>query len=151
MSARSLTNKLIAAILIGSMAVCLAACGGNDTEESTNASDVSATDVSDAEATTTTTTVATATTLTEYSGPLASNDVSVSWEETDLESEQTKYCTVSSGEFLNIRKGPGSDYDRVGKLSRGQSVKVVAKTSNGWYKTFDGFYVSSEYLSDTQP
>ena len=34
----------------------------------------------------------------------------------------------------------------VGTLSRGQSIVVVARTSNGWYKTIDGFYASETYL-----
>ena len=100
---------------------------------------------------TTTTTAAPTTSLTVYSGPLPSNDVTQSWQESALSQETTMYATVSAGNFLRIRKGPGTDYDIAGTLTRGQTVTVVAQTGNGWYKTTDGFYVSGNYLSNTMP
>lgn len=55
-------------------------------------------------------------------------------------------ATVSC-DTLNIRKGPGTNYDKLGTLKKGQSIEVTS-TKNGWY----GFkynsttgYVSSSY------
>ncbi len=56
----------------------------------------------------------------------------------------TKYrCT---GSDVNIRKGPGTDYDIVGKLVKGEYVRVT-EISNGWAKLlFDKGYVYAVYL-----
>ncbi len=102
------------------------------------------------EVTTTTTTTAPTTTLTVYSGPMV-NDTEVNWTETKLESERTLYVNVNKGEFLNVRNGPGTTYDKVGTLTRGQTVVVVAVAKNIWYKTKDGFFVSETYLTTKVP
>lgn len=51
---------------------------------------------------------------------------------------------------LNIRKGPGQSYSRIGGLLEGQKVTVTSTTTNGWYKikTSSGTigYVSGKYL-----
>ena len=146
MMRNKITLRIIATVMVLAMAVSATACGSKKTKSTTTASSSKETEV-----TTTTTTTETTTDLTVYSGPLPSNDVNKTWDESNLEAETIMYCTVSAGEFLNVRKGPNSEQPRVGRLSRGQAVKVVAKTSNGWYKTFDGFYVSGEYLSANSP
>ena len=49
---------------------------------------------------------------------------------------------------LNVRKGPGTGYARIGSLRQGESVTVTA-TQNGWHTiVFKGStgYVSSEYI-----
>ena len=79
------------------------------------------------------------------------NDEEVTWSETQLDSPTTYYVKVSKGEFLNVRKGPGTKYQTAGRLTRGQTVTVVAKASGGWYKTEDGFYVFQDYLVGTMP
>ena len=61
------------------------------------------------------------------------------------------YVTPDVG--LNVRKGPGTSYSKITKLSKGTAV-TVHSTSNGWSKiTANGVegYVSSEYLSSTKP
>ena len=45
---------------------------------------------------------------------------------------------------LNIRKGPGTDYNIIGVLSDGSIVKVVS-TENGWGKLLGGGYISMNY------
>lgn len=35
---------------------------------------------------------------------------------------------------LNVRSGAGTDYDRVGKLSGGTVVTVLAEAGDGWYQ-----------------
>lgn len=144
MNRKKITIRLTAVLLVCVMAFSLAACKKNKTSES----DASALNSSEASSITTTTIPTTS--LTEYSGPVA-NTQQVTWEETNLEAEKTLYATVTSGEFLNVRKGPGTEYDKVGTLTRGQVVTVVARTSNGWYKTVDGYYVSETYLAAEAP
>ncbi|MBU2983621.1 SH3 domain-containing protein [Lentibacter algarum] len=39
-----------------------------------------------------------------------------------------------TGNRVNLRKGPGTDYAAVGKLTRGQAVQVLADTGDGWLK-----------------
>ena len=46
---------------------------------------------------------------------------------------------------LNVRSGPGTDYDRVRKLTAGAVVMAVEEASDGWYQIEDG-YVSAEYV-----
>ena len=80
---------------------------------------------------------------------LSSTNPSSSNESTSTTS--TMYVTPGSG--LNVRKGPGTNYSRVTKLSKGTEV-TVHSTSNGWSKiTANGIngYVSSQYLSSTCP
>ena len=64
---------------------------------------------------------------------------------------KTMYVTPDVG--LNVRKGPGTSYSKITKLSKGTAV-TVHSTSNGWSKiTANGVegYASSEYLSSTKP
>lgn len=63
-----------------------------------------------------------------------------------LESK-TYYATAT----LNIRTGPGIDFDTVGQYVLGDKVEVVATTSNGWKKISDNQYVTSEFLSENEP
>lgn len=135
------TTVLIASMLVSVMALGLVACKKTKATETT---------LESTEQTTTTTTTIPTTTLPEWSGPL-SNTEEVSWTETQLETPVVYYVKVSKGEFLNVRKGPATSYEKIGTLTRGQTVKVVAKASGGWYKTEDGFYVSETYLTGTMP
>lgn len=141
MNRKRFTTVLIASMMVSVMALSLAACKKTKPTETT---------LESTEQTTTTTTTIPTTTLTEYAGP-KTNDETVTWTETNLETPVTYYAQVSKGEFLNVRKGPGTQYEKVGTLTRGQTVVCVAKASGGWYKTEDGFYVSETYLTGTMP
>ena len=44
---------------------------------------------------------------------------------------------VSPGSRLNVRKSPGGSI--IGSLSRGQKVKILGETNNGWYKIEYGY------------
>lgn len=55
------------------------------------------------------------------------------------------YVKVVEGP-LNIRSGPGTDYDRVGSLSTGRMAEVL-ETLDGWYKICSG-YVSADYVTE---
>ena len=52
--------------------------------------------------------------------------------ETSNTSSATK--TGKTTATLNVRKGPSTKYSKLGKLSKGATVKIVSTTSNGWYK-----------------
>ena len=52
--------------------------------------------------------------------------------------------TITASE-LNIRKGPGTDYDAVGKYKKGDKV-TVTESKDGWGKTDKG-WISMKYVS----
>ena len=45
---------------------------------------------------------------------------------------------------LNIRSGPGTDYDKCGKVYAGKTVEIL-ETLDGWYRIPEG-YVSADYI-----
>ena len=87
-------------------------------------------------------------------------------EETTTEEETTKPVETTKPEYtvtkfdktmyakstVNVRKGPSTDFEKVGSLSTGKQVKVVGQSDQtGWYLIqFDGKegYVSNSYLQD---
>ena len=55
---------------------------------------------------------------------------------------------IITGGTINVRTGPGTEYERVARVSTGKRVTVLG-SENGWYKiTFDGTtgYVLGDYL-----
>ena len=57
--------------------------------------------------------------------------------------------TVTASENLNLRSGPGTEYEKVGKLPEGTSCRRIALGENGWsILIFEGkqVYAKSEYL-----
>lgn len=66
---------------------------------------------------------------------------------TETSETKTYYATAT----LNIRSGPGTDYESVGQYTLGDKVEVIASTSNGWKKIADKQYVTSEFLSENEP
>ena len=66
------------------------------------------------------------------------------------EVNETVYATT----IVNVRKGPSTDFDKVGSLKLGKSVQRIGIGSNGWSKViFDGEerYINGVYLSTTKP
>ena len=59
--------------------------------------------------------------------------------------------TVYTNDDVNLRKGPGTEFDRVRLLDSGTELKCVAVTSNGWYKTDDGYYIRADLTTDKKP
>lgn len=59
------------------------------------------------------------------------------------ESDGKNYVRVVEGP-LNIRSGPGTDYEKAGKLYTGRVVEVL-DLANGWYKLENG-YISADYV-----
>lgn len=71
----------------------------------------------------------------------------------DKKEVSEKKCdkTVYTTDAVNLRKGPGTEYDRVRLMDSGTELKIVATTSNGWYKTSDGYYVRADLTTDRKP
>ena len=70
---------------------------------------------------------------------------------TDSSTSQTSYKATVNTDSLNMRKGAGTSYSIVTKLSRGTVVDVIESASNGWkkVKTSNGTtgWVSGSYLT----
>ena len=52
---------------------------------------------------------------------------------------------------VNVRKGPSTDYEKIGGLSKGDQIQVTGIADTGWYQIqYNGAeaYVSSSYLID---
>ena len=65
--------------------------------------------------------------------------------------ESELYITVYATTTVNVRKGPGTDYAKVKNVFKGDAIDVVAVTSNGWYKTYNGNYVKKSLTTETKP
>lgn len=59
-----------------------------------------------------------------------------------------KYYAVGT---VNVRSGPGTEYQLIKSLSSGDAIEVVAKTSNGWYRTVKDTYVLASLVSSQAP
>lgn len=67
------------------------------------------------------------------------------------EMDDTIYIT---GSGVNLREGPGTDYDRVTSAERGDEYKRTGTTDNGWSRlTYKGedVFVSNSYVSTDKP
>jgi len=69
----------------------------------------------------------------------------------DLTSRNIKMKVVTKSSNLNIRKGPGTNYEVVGKAAHHSEVQLIKKMYNGWYyiKSANGVYgfCSTEFLA----
>lgn len=134
--------------------------------ESSSESSEEVTEEPTEEPTTTTTTEATTTTTTETSESLNFETVETTTEETTTTKQTTKETTkkttaattttekvkekkynaiVFATDTINLRTGPGKEYESIRLLDRGDRIDVIALTSNGWYKTIKGNYVMASY------
>lgn len=69
---------------------------------------------------------------------------------TRFEEAKTLYATIA----LNIRRGPGTDYEKAGNLALADEIKALGQADNGWYffmKNGEAVYASDAYLSETKP
>lgn len=65
--------------------------------------------------------------------------------------EKELYLVVYATTTINVRTGPGTDYDVVKSVFAGDQIDVVAITSNGWYKTYNGNYVKADLTTESEP
>ena len=67
---------------------------------------------------------------------------------------KTYYIKTQSGNYVYVRSGRGTDYEKIGKLVYGDHIDVV-DIKNGWAKFNFGSkgygYVSANFLSKTKP
>ena len=64
-----------------------------------------------------------------------------------------KYSTYYATEGVNLRGGPGTNYDRIRLVALGTQVKAAAKDGDWTFVSVDGKFgwMKSEYLSATKP
>ena len=122
-------KKIVSVLCVTAVLAGFTACGKNNKTPETSFAELTPTPIP-VETTTTPTT-----TIPVYSGPLPSSDIAVTWAETTLDTPVIMYAAVSEGEFLRVRKGPSTEYDIVGTLTRNQQAQIVAATVCCWYKT----------------
>jgi uncharacterized protein YgiM (DUF1202 family) len=69
----------------------------------------------------------------------------------DLTSRHIMMKVVTKSSNLNIRKGPGTNYDIIGKAAHHSQVQLIKKMYNGWYyiKSETGVegFCSTDYLA----
>lgn len=69
---------------------------------------------------------------------------------TKFETPKTMYSSTS----LNVRKGPSTDFEKIGALKRGEEVTVTGRADTDWYEIQygqDSAFVSNEYLQNEKP
>ena len=66
---------------------------------------------------------------------------------TSKSENKTVYATGST----NTRSGPGITYSKVSTIKAGTAIKVVARTSNGWYKSDKGWYILATLTTTKAP
>lgn len=123
-----------------------AAPAGTETSETSGTSETSETSE------TSSTDESTDSTTQENNGALAATTSETTAETTEATTETTAdpygeteyYAAVYAVCSLNVRSGPGTNFDVVKTLNRGDRIDVIAKTNNGWYKTYNGNYVSCD-------
>ena len=133
----------IMVLSVGVLAGAVAGCGSNKTEDVAGTEAVVVTETEEETELPEETEVTEETETTETEIP----------EETETpafavtELSATKYATQT----VNVRKGPGSDYEKLGSLTAGQKVTVTGQADTGWFRIdYNGEegYVSDKYLSD---
>ena len=81
----------------------------------------------------------------------AATTASTTAETKEKVTEKELYLAVYATTTINVRSGPGTDYDVVKSLHAGDKIDVIAVTSNGWYKTYNGNYVKKDYTTESKP
>lgn len=95
---------------------------------------------------------AAATVSAETTTPVAvSPDVTAPAEQAAAYTVTEMAATMYVKNAVNLRQGPGTEYAKVGNLTKGQQVTVTGQADNGWYQLDSGAFVSNNYLTDTVP
>jgi uncharacterized protein YgiM (DUF1202 family) len=70
----------------------------------------------------------------------------------DLTSKRIMMRVATKSSNLNIRKGPGTQFEIIGKAAHNSQVQLIKKMYNGWYyiKSADGTegFCSTDYLAE---
>ncbi len=79
------------------------------------------------------------------------SDVKNYLEVEDLRSQNIMMKVITKSSNLNVRKGPGTQFDVIGKAAHHSQVQLIKKMYNGWYyiKTTDGTegFCSTDFLA----
>ncbi len=67
---------------------------------------------------------------------------------TDPDAVEEFYTSVYAGSDINLRSGPGTDYDIVRLIHMGEGIDVTGRTASGWYRTYSGNYVLISLTSE---
>ncbi|MBP5655034.1 MAG: SH3 domain-containing protein [Clostridiales bacterium] len=104
------------------------------------------------EETTTTTAATTTTKAAEDTTTTKATTTKATTKATTTKSTLVEYYTVVYAKgVINVRSGPGKEYDMVKQLNEGDAIDVIAKTENGWYKTINGNYVLQSLTTKEKP
>ncbi len=133
-----------------------------ETSESTSASSASSTEASASSETTGTSesqttsetteeTAATTTAEETTEATTAATTATTTAETKETVTEKELYLAVYATTTVNVRSGPGTEYDVVKNVYTGDQIDVIAVTSNGWYKTYNGNYVKKSLTTETKP
>ena len=61
------------------------------------------------------------------------------------------YSHCKNGKALNVRSGPGKEYDVLYKVPYGEAIYVIGETTPGWLQLNDVGYVQAALTSRTYP
>ena len=79
-------------------------------------------------------------------------DVESTQEDTSLEDKEIR-TTMYAQANVNVRKGPGTSYDVLGKLSTNDEIIAIGELTEEWQKVLyngEDAYISSKYLATTK-
>lgn len=71
-------------------------------------------------------------------------------EAASLPQERAPIYVRITADSLNIRSAPGTDQEKVGKLSAGRIVETLEELEDGWYRIEEG-YISAEFTEVVDP
>ncbi len=69
---------------------------------------------------------------------------------TDPNAVEVYYASVYASSDINLRSGPGTEYDIVRVIHTGEGIDVTGRTGSGWYRTYSGNFVLIS-LTSTEP
>lgn len=147
-------KKRIIALLV--MSLFLTACSNQATTSEPEPQTKTISTEAETEKETETSLLEEETTETEIEAEATKADEQLQSEAGQTTSEESNYtvtpmtATLYAQQAVNLRQGPGTNYDKTGSLSTNQSVEVTGYTdvaSGKWYQLSNGSFVSSKYLS----
>ena len=116
----------------------------SQTEKTTETTTTTAEQTTEAETTTTTTAPVTTT----------ESVITTTQKKTEYTAEKIEAKVFYLTDNVNLRKGAGTNYDKITTLKKGTAVTAVEKCSNGWYKVTVGElggYIIDDYLTSEKP
>lgn len=93
----------------------------------------------------------------ESSAPEEGSESSEDTTSEEIDSEEPEFDVQEHNAVLfvkkavNVRKGPSTDYEKIGSLKKGEQIQITGIADTGWYQIQYGdmtAYVSSSYLID---